>query len=103
MKKLLGKRIKEIRKTRELTQEKLAELVDLETSSLSAIESGRAFPSMVTLEKLSHVLQVPLKVFFDFSEEKTIDDMKSSIAQNVHLLPDKVVKYIYDIAKIYFI
>ena len=36
-KKLLGKRIKEIRKARGLTQEKLAELIDIETCSLSAI------------------------------------------------------------------
>ena len=50
-KKLLGKRIKEIRKQKNLTQEQLAELIQIETGSLSAIESGRHFPSLPTLEK----------------------------------------------------
>ena len=101
MKKLLGKKIKEIRKTRNLTQEKLAEFVDLETSSLSAIESGRAFPSMVTLEKLAKVLNVPVKMFFDFNQEKTIDEMKSSIVENMYMIPDKIIRYVYDIVKVY--
>ena len=43
-KKLLGKRIKELRKYRNFTQEKLAELIDIEPCSLSAIEIGRHFP-----------------------------------------------------------
>ena len=50
-KKLLGKRIKELRKYRNFTQEKLAELIDIEPCSLSAIEIGRHFPSLPTLEK----------------------------------------------------
>lgn len=51
-KKLLGKRIKSIRKSQGLTQEKLSEMIDLETSSLSGIESGRFYPSLHVLEKL---------------------------------------------------
>ena len=57
-KKLLGKRIKEIRKQKNLTQEQLAELIQIETGSLSAIESGRHFPSLPTLEKISATLDV---------------------------------------------
>lgn len=54
-KKLLGKRIKEIRKQKNLTQEQLAELIQIETGSLSAIESGRHFPSLPTLEKFQQL------------------------------------------------
>ena len=36
-KQLLGKRIKELRKAANFTQEKLAELIDIETGSLSGI------------------------------------------------------------------
>ena len=64
--KLLGKRIKEVRKRLGLTQEKLAELINIETTSLSSIESGRHFPSLVTLEKIAKNLNVELKVLFDF-------------------------------------
>ena len=54
-KKLLGKRIKQIRKSLGFTQEKLSELIDIETSSLSGIESGRFFPSLHVLNKMSEV------------------------------------------------
>ena len=37
-KKLLGKRIKEIRKSKGYTQEQLSEMIEIETSSLSGIE-----------------------------------------------------------------
>ena len=41
LKKLLGKKIQIIRKSRNLTQEKLAELIDIETPSLSYLETGK--------------------------------------------------------------
>lgn len=76
-KKLLGKRIKEIRKLKNYTQEELAEIVNLETSSLSGIESGRFFPSLHVLDKLSQALNVELVEFFNFSTvniPKNLDD-----------------------------
>ena len=76
-KKLLGKRIKEIRKLKNYTQEELAEIVNLETSSLSGIESGRFFPSLHVLDKLSQALNVELVEFFYFSTvniPKNLDD-----------------------------
>lgn len=100
-KKLLGLRIKEIRKSRGLTQENLAEKVDLETASLSAIESGRAFPSLVALEKIAAVLNVDIKLFFEFNPEKTIDEMKSSIVNNLDFIPDALIKRLYQVIEIY--
>jgi len=63
---LLGARIKEIRKARGLTQEKLAEMIDVEQKHVSRIESGKNFPTIDRLEKMSAALNVPLKGFFDF-------------------------------------
>lgn len=65
-KKLLGKRIKEIRKNKGLTQEKLSEMSGIETSSLSGIESGRFFPSLYLLSKIALILDVELLEFFKF-------------------------------------
>ena len=42
---LLGKKIQEIRKSKNLTQEKMAELLGIETSSLSNIERGKYYPT----------------------------------------------------------
>ena len=52
LKKLLGQRIKEIRKKRQITQEKLAQMVGIELPNMSYIETGRFYPSPETLRKL---------------------------------------------------
>ena len=62
----LGQKIRLERMKRKMSQEKLAELIDIETGSLSGIESGRHFPSLPTLEKIAINLNVELKALFDF-------------------------------------
>lgn len=63
---LLGARIKELRKRRGLTQDKLAEEVDLAPRYISLIEVGRGTPSLDAIENIARVLEVELKVLFDF-------------------------------------
>ena len=94
-KKLLGKRIKELRKDAGLTQEKLAELIDIETTSLSGIESGRHFPSLPTLEKIAKNLNVELKSLFNFNHLRTIEQMKADIVNNIDKLSDEKISFIY--------
>ena len=94
-KKLLGKRIKELRKKAGFTQEKLAELIDIETTSLSGIESGRHFPSLTTIEKIADNLKVELKALFDFNHLQPIDKMKNEIIRNIDKLDDKEISFIY--------
>ncbi len=65
-KRLLGARIKEIRKSKELSQEKLSERVGIDAKHLSRIEVGGSFPSFDTLAKLATTLDVELKDFFEF-------------------------------------
>ena len=81
LKKLLGKRIQNIRKSRGLTQEKLAELINIETPSLSYLETGKYAPSIDTLQKLSEVLQVQPWEFYYFSQisdEQKKEELKKS-------------------------
>ena len=67
-KKLLGRKIQSIRKSRKLTQEKLAELINIEPPSLSYLETGKYAPSIETLQKLSEVLDVKPWEFYYFDE-----------------------------------
>jgi len=67
-KKLLGKRIQSIRKSRNLTQEKLAEMIGIEPPSLSYLETGKYAPSIETLQKLSEILNVAPWEFYYFSK-----------------------------------
>ena len=63
---ILGKNIKKYRKLRGLTQEKMAELIEIEVRTLSLIETGNNFVTSKTLGKLSEVLQVsPANLFED--------------------------------------
>lgn len=78
-KKLLGKRIKELRKHKGLTQEQLSELIDIEPGSLSGIESGRFFPSLHNLDKMSEILNVELIEFFKFSTVDVPQDLDKEL------------------------
>ena len=94
-KKLLGKRIKELRKLSGLTQEKFSEMIGIETTSLSGIESGRHFPSMPTLEKIANNLNVELKTLFEFNHLRPINEIKQDIIKNIDKLDDNQIKLIY--------
>ena len=64
LKKLLGKRIKEIRLAKDLTQEQLSELTEIGASSISKIESGIYHPSDENLERIAKALNVePYKLY----------------------------------------
>ena len=94
-KELLGKRIKEIRKKCNYTQEMLAEKVNIDITTLSGIESGRHFPSLVTLEKIANVLNVALVTLFDFKHFISTNDMRDFIVKNMDLLSEDDVKLVY--------
>ena len=49
--KLLGKNIKEARKSLKMTQEQLAEQIDVSTVFISQIENGSRKPSLETIYK----------------------------------------------------
>jgi transcriptional regulator with XRE-family HTH domain len=66
-KELLGMRIKEVRKARQLSQEKLAEKVGVDPKQISRIEGGKSAPSLDTLEAIAVNLEVTIKELFDSS------------------------------------
>ncbi len=55
---LMGKRLADIRKSKKLTQEALAEKTDLANNYISNIENSRSIPSLETLAKLCGALEV---------------------------------------------
>ena len=54
----VGKRIKEARERGKLTQEELAEYVDISPSHISVIERGRKGPRLETVVRIANVLGV---------------------------------------------
>lgn len=58
--KTLGKRLKDFRKQKGLSQEKLAEAADLNTTFVGSIERGQANPTLDTLCKLANALEIEI-------------------------------------------
>ncbi len=56
----LGGRIRTLRRQRGLTQEDLAEAVDLSVAYMSLIERGGRNPPFTTVVAIAHALHVPL-------------------------------------------
>lgn len=62
--KTLGKKIQKLRKEARLTQEELAERVNVSRAYMGFIEQGRNTPSLEVLEKISKILKIPLSNLF---------------------------------------
>lgn len=57
----LGSKIRRLRKQKGLTQEKLAELANLDYSYLNLIEAGKRNPTIKRLAKIARALHIQLK------------------------------------------
>ena len=55
---VFGKRIRELRLKRKLSQEKLAELADLHRNYVGVVERGLQNPSLLIIVKLARALEV---------------------------------------------
>jgi transcriptional regulator with XRE-family HTH domain len=60
----LGRRIKQLRRRRGYTQERLAERMDINAKYLSSIERGVENPTLDLLVRLAHSLEVDLHELF---------------------------------------
>jgi transcriptional regulator with XRE-family HTH domain len=62
-----GKRLRSLRRERELSQEDFAELLGISVDFLSLVERGINSPSFDTLELIAKRLKLSVKELFDFS------------------------------------
>lgn len=91
LKEKLGKRIRELRKSRGLTQEQVAEMIGMEPPNISKMENGFHFPKLENIEKLSRIFNVEVKELFNFEHfqtkqaliKKINDYLKTANTQNV--------------------
>ena len=61
----LGKRLKEIRASKGLSQEELADLADVHRTYIGLVERGQRNLTVKILIKILSILQIELKEFFD--------------------------------------
>lgn|SRR3990172_4256048 len=78
-KKLLGERIKELRRGKGLSQEVLAERAETSQNYLSRMECGKENPTLDMLIKLAHSLDVEMNAIFDFGHVVGHKQLKEAI------------------------
>ena len=83
----VGNIVKQLRIQKGLTQEKLAEFIDVQPQTIRAIEKGRSFLSCKVLTKLSNFFEVDYSFFFLKKANILNDDDNKSISKIKSLLP----------------
>lgn len=89
IRKLLGKRLKEIRNQKKLTQEYVAENIGIEPKSLSQIETGKSYPTAENLNKIMDVLGVTPFDLFNYEylapKEDLLKEMNNAMSEDEEL------------------
>ena len=73
----VGQKIRQLREHRNLSQQDIAEESGLSRNTLSLIERGQSSPTVSTLKRIAHALNVDINAFFDTSTKTSIVFTKS--------------------------
>lgn len=92
-KQLLGKRLRELRKRRNINQEQLAELISVEPATISNIENGKNYPSMINLENIMQALNVTFLDVFDFEHVDSSENLVAQINLILQNNPEKIADF----------
>lgn len=96
---LIGKRIKQYRKLRGLTQDQLAEKIGVSTGYLSGIERGCSFPRFENLIQIMNVIEAsPDQIFVDVVE-KTYETRVSILSDELEKLSPREQKRIFTVVE----
>jgi len=97
-----GKNIRLFRQTKGLTQEKLAELVNVSSSYIGYLERGLRAPSLDLLARIGTALEVEPTVLL----YSTLDDSDPTLKKLNALLAGKnpkSINFVYEVARAYFV
>lgn len=98
---MVGKRIKEARERKNLTQEELAALVDLSSTHVSVIERGIKVPKLDTFVAIANALEVSCDELLIDSVDHSSVGVPNELAEMIAKLPAKDRKKIIDIVRIF--
>jgi len=78
---LIGKHLRALREAKKLSQGDIEKRTGLLRPYLSRIENGHTIPSVETLEKWAHALEVPLyQLFYDGAEAPKLPRLPNRVA-----------------------
>ena len=97
----LGQKIKRMRINRGLTQEQLAEKVDVSQRTMSGIEIGENFVTAETLDKIIAALNTTPDELFSLNHLKDSEALVSEIQNDIKLVSQnpKKLEILYNLVK----
>ena len=97
----VGKRIKELRESKNIKQFELAEYINIEPTNMSKIENGVYLPREDKLRKIASVLQVEIRDLFDVEHIRSREELIFAIEAMLPELDNKELKFFYKSLKFY--
>ena len=97
---VIGERIKRVRKSRGITQEKLAEQLEVSVAFLSRIERGSSLINLKRLGQICELLNVTEGEILNGTTNKSSKYLNSDFAELLKTCSPEKQKLIYDVAKV---
>ncbi len=98
--KLIGERIKSVRKSRGYTQNKMAKELGLSAAYVSRVERGSGKINLQRLAQVSQVLNVPLSKLLTGTVEKSDEYLNQEFKETLSKCTPEKQKAIFKISKI---
>ena len=95
----IGKKLKEYRRKSKLTQEKLAEKINIAEKHYGKLERGEFSPSLETFFKLISELGIPLNEFGIVESEDIKNDFRNNVIKEIYTADDNELKLFLKILK----
>ena len=74
----IGEKIRQIRESKKISQEKMEELTGIARTNISSYENGKTKPNLETIEKFAKALKIhPTELLYGYSEKKLHELHKS--------------------------
>ena len=99
VKKLVGKRIREYRQKHKMSQEKLSEIIDIDSKHLSNIELGKNMPNPQLLLKIAATFNIEIKDLFEFFHLLPSEELKTAVVNLVDKLNEEQLRLTYKYIK----
>lgn len=87
--KAVGQRIKEIREEKGITQEKLAEMVNLSPAHISVIERGIKSPNLDSFVAIANALEISADTLLVDVVENATESISSELSNMISHLPQR--------------
>lgn len=96
IKQIFGKNVKRLRLEFDLTQEELAEKIDVQYQTISNIENGRYFISPENFESMCRFFNVkPIEFFLEFNGKSSDKEKLEAINSILSNLDSEILDYFY--------